>query len=328
MTQPDHDTSAEIGERISAFHDEFGGAEFIEDSLIAATHRLADIAAALFGHPAAEKALAELVAACLGGNARQDWRSALEADASGLYSEMPGGTLLHDLTAYADYGIVLADCRTLAEREALLEKDVQRGWELLELVTPGSLDAPSGPLWRVVRAAMARWKLDRGMSVDALELSLLSGLALQSVRNRLAGKSREIKGSQKSIEAADALVWLTEKTAFLPSLWRDQDDSAAVALSETYYTDPLFVPVATDRSIFHPALIQNGVYTVGEAGAEQQHRAFRDALAALQAMVSPTWLRPLPNGRWTRVRAADWQRYSWDDLKFEGEQQLRRQTRG
>lgn len=328
MRRSEQDIRHEIGERISAFHDEFGGAEFIEDSLIAATHRLADIAAALFGHPAAEKAVGELVAACLGNNARQDWRTALEEESSGLYSEMPGGTLLHDLTAYADYGIVITSCRTLPEREAVLEKDVQRGWELLELVTPGSLDTPAGPLWRVVRAAMARWKLDRGMSVDALELSLLSGLALQSVRNRLAGKSREIKGSQKSIEAADALAWLTEKTSFLPSLWRYQDDSAAVALSDTFYSDPLFVPVATDGSIFHPALIQDGVYTVGEAGAEQRHRAFRDALEALQTMITPTWLRPLPNGRWTRVRAGDWRRYSWDDLEREGQEQLRSQTRG
>lgn len=321
MKDDANDPQHEFTERHLEFMDRFGGEEFIEDTLIAATHRIADVADAIYGSAAAEKAINTLVGECFPAAVRNGgWRHALEEEANGIYSDTKGGALLHDLTAYADYGIVVTPCRDAARRETLLEEQVRQGLQLLEMVADRPLDEDSGPVWRVIRKAAARWKLDTGQPIDALELSLLSGLAHQSIRNRLAGQSREIEGNQNRIEAHDALAWLEAHRnrdpakAFRSSIWRSQSDTEAAAPLDNLMEEPFFIPVAQDKSVFHPGLSRDGVYQIGEAGSEREFESFDEAVTALQKMHVPVWRRPTEMGRWRQVRGLNWRRLTRDEL--------------
>lgn len=318
-----NDPQYEFSQRHHEFMDLFGGEEFIEDTLIAATHRIADVADAIYGSVAAEKAMNTLVGDCFPSAVRDGgWRHALEEEANGMYSDTSGGALLHDLTAYADYGIVVTPCRDGARREELLEQQVRQGLQLLEMVADRPLDEDSGPVWRVVRKAAARWKLDTGQPIDALELSLLSGLARQSIRNRLAGQSREIEGNRNRIEAHDALAWLEAHRnrdpakAFRSSIWRSQSETEVAAPFDHTMDKPYFVPVAQDNSIFHPGLARDGVFQIGEAGTEREFETFDEAAAALQKMHVPIWRRPTETGRWRQVRGLNWRRLTRDELEL------------
>jgi hypothetical protein len=308
----------EIEQRRWLFHADFGGEEFIEHSLIEATERLCKVAGIIYGQKAANGAFDKLVADPFpSAVAEFGWRGALEEEANGLYSDTPGGGLLHDLTAYADYGLVLSPCRTLEERKQILGEQVQDGLLLLDLVVSQLEDKAGSPVWRIVKKSLARWKLDTGKALDKAELSLLSGLADQSIRNRLSGKSREINGTIERVEAAEALKWLTLQRKFVSSLWRYQDDTEAVRSTDKAVAEPLFLPVAQDNSLFHPGLQKDDVYTVGGVGHEQTFKRFDDALAALQEMTVPTWRRPSEDGRWMQVKGMNWRRVDRAELAFQ-----------
>lgn len=304
----------EIAERESEFRELFGGQEFLEDSIIEATEQIGRIAAIIYGEAAADTAFDHLVGACLSVTTKGGWRDALQEEANGIYSETPAGGLLHDLTAYADYGIVLNLCRTVAQREQVLCEQILQGRELLQLAGPLLKDEEKSPLWRIVSKAHARWKLDQGEPLTRGDLVLLSGLAEQSVRNRLAEKNSGIEGTIDHVEAAAALPWLSKQKKFVSSLWRYQDDTDVIADLETYVAEPLFVPVAPDKSVFHPGLKKDGAYVVGETGSERELTDFDEALRALQAMLVPTWRRPTEKGRWTQVRGIDWRRMDKQQL--------------
>ncbi|PRY80642.1 hypothetical protein [Marivita geojedonensis] len=308
------DHHVEIAERASEFRELFGGQEFLEDSIIEATEQIGRIAALLYGEAAADTALDALVGACLSVTRKGGWRDALQEEANGIYSETPAGALLHDLTAYADYGIVLNLCRTVEQREQVLREQVMLGRELLHLVGALLQEAEKSPLWRIVTKAHARWKLDQGEPLTRDDLVLLSGLAEQSVRNRMAEKNSGIDGTSDHIEADSALRWLSKQKKFVSSLWRYQDDTDVIADLETYVAEPLFVPVAPDKSVFHPGLKKDGAYVVGETGSEREFTDFDEALRALQAMLVPTWRRPTEKGRWTQVRGIDWRRVDREEL--------------
>ncbi|WP_420380862.1 hypothetical protein [Marivita sp.] len=308
------DHQVEIAERESEFRELFGGQEFLEDSIIEATEQIGRIAALIYGEAATDAAFDRLVGACLSMTKKGGWRDALQEEANGIYSETPAGGLLHDLTAYADYGIVLDLCRTVAQREQVLREQVRQGRELLDLAGPLLQDEEKSPLWRIVSKAHARWKLDQGEPLTRADLVLLSGLAEQSVRNRLAEKNSGIEGTSDHVEAAAALPWLSRQKKFLNSLWRYQDDTDVIAEMETYVAEPLFVPVAPDKSVFHPGLKKDGAYVVGETGSEREFTDFDEALRALQAMLVPTWRRPTEKGRWTQVRGIDWRRMDRKEL--------------
>ena len=299
----------EIEDRRWTFHDTFGGEEFIENSLIEATHQLCKVSAIIYGREAADSAFDTLVGAIFPSAVREyGWREALVEEANGIYSDTLGGALLHDLTAYADYGIVVSPCRSTEERERLLEQQVHDGLRLLELVALNLEDSASSPIWRIVRKSHARWKLDTGQILNKEDLSLLSGLADQSIRNRLAGKDREIHGTTKRIEAAEALKWLLVQKHFVRSLWRSQDDTESVRSIDKAISEPIFVPIAKDKSVFHPRLLKDGEYIVGEVGQEQSYQDYDAALEALQEMLVPTWRRPSDTGRWMQVKGVSWRR--------------------
>lgn len=311
-------SSSIIVERRAEFHDLFGGEEFLENSVIEATQQLWQVVGILYGEKAADRSFDHLVGACFPRAVRDyGWRQALEEEANGIYSDTPAGTLLHDLTAYADYGIFVGLSRTVEERELIIGKQVEDGLALLLLISSTLADAKTSPVWRIVTKAHARWKIDLGLPVDRDDLVLLSGLAEQSVRNRLSGKDREIHGTSDHIEADEALKWLKSQKKFVTSLWRFQDDTGAIDELETAVQQPIFVPVAHDRTLFHPGLNKGGAYFVGERGSELKFTDFDEALRALQEMQTPAWRRPSEKGRWTLVRGIDWRRVDRDQLEGE-----------
>jgi hypothetical protein len=308
-------SSSIIAERRAEFHDLFGGEEFLENSVIEATQQLWQVVGILYGEKAADRAFDHLVGACFPHAVREyGWRQALEEEANGIYSDTPAGTLLHDLTAYADYGIFVGLSRTVEERELIIGKQVEDGLALLLLIASTLEDAKTSPVWRIVTKAHARWKIDLGLPVNRDDLVVLSGLAEQSVRNRLSGKDREIHGTSDHVEADEALKWLKNQKKFVRSLWRYQDDSEAIEKLETAVRQPVFVPVAHDRTLFHPGLKKDGFYLVGDSGSEREFDDFDEALRALQEMLIPAWRRPTEKGRWTQVRGIDWRRVDWDQL--------------
>lgn len=305
---------AQISEREIEFRELFGGQEFLEDSIIEATKQIGRIAALIFGEDPADAALDLLVGSAFGAHEKGRWLDSLEEEANGIYSEIPAGNLLHDLTAYADYGIVLNLCRSVEQRERVIGEQVEQGLVLLQLVGKLLADERSSPLWRIVTKAHARWKLDQGHSLNRDDLVLLSGLAEQSVRNRLAEKNSGIEGTSDHIEASSALRWLSNQKKFVTSLWRYQDDTDIIESLETAVSDPVFLPVAPDKSLFHPGLKKDGAYIIGEVGSERSFSDFDEALKALHEMIIPTWRRPTEKGRWTQVRGIDWRRVDRKEL--------------
>lgn len=310
-------TQHEISERIFEFRELFGGQEFLEESIIEATEQISRIAAALYGEGPANAAMSALIDPIFGRWKKAGWLALLEENANGIYSKTPSGQLLHDLTAYADYGVVLGLCRTVEQRQAVIGAEVEQGLTLLQLVGKLLRDEKSTPIWRIVTKAHARWKLDHGEPLTREDLVLLSGLAEQSVRNRLAEKNSGIRGSIDHVEAESALQWLSSQKKFVSSLWRYQDDTDTIENLETAIAEPLFVPVAPDRTIFHPGLRKDGVYLVGDTGSERSFETFDEALQALHEMLVPTWRRPTEKGRWTQVRGIDWRRVDREEL-FDG----------
>jgi len=235
-------------------------------------------------------------------------------EANGMYSETPGGTLLHDLTAYADYGLVLTPCRSVQESRQVLEAQVERGMLLLQFIGKNLHDREKSPVRRIVMTAHSRWKLDSGQPLDKHDLSRLSGLAEQSIRNRLSGRAREIRGTTERVEAAEAAAWLSVQKKFVTSLWQHQDDPDLVATYDLAIADPVFVPIAPDNTVFHPGLKTDGVYVVGELGLEQRFESYLDALSALQQMRLPVWRRRSDSGRLMPVKGMTWTRIDRAEL--------------
>lgn len=69
---------------------------------------------------------------------------------------------------------------------------------------------------------------------------------------------------------------------------------------------PMLLPVARDGTCFHPRLIRNGGFTVGEKGEEERYDSFTDALQALRQMSVPRWRRPNEQGNWGIVSGIRW----------------------
>lgn len=298
-------------ERWLEFSHAFGNEGFFEDGIILAVDKMASLCGIMFGEDNASAGFTRMVAGIFEGHSKEeDWSTILDVNSSSIYSETPGGQLLHDLTAYADYGIVLAATRDNEQREQLLATQVQTAERLLELLPVERWNLSGEYLIILICKASTRWKLDNDKPVTARELALLSGRALQTIKNKLSGRFREIIGTEKCIEAREANAWLSVQKDFKASIWRHQNDEASLAQLDRGYEGVMFLPVAKDGSVFHPGVRREGKYLIDEEGREREFEDFEEALEALQLMMFPQWRRPTEEGGWTRVRSVEWRRYS------------------
>ncbi len=299
----------ELEERRENFELSLGHHGFIEDGMMCTIEKMHEIFSIFFGEDVADWAFLQIMSHGLRQKPEENetWREFLDRHASSLFFETSGGVLLFHLAAYAEQGIVIAAARDAQKREEMLRRWVEDGQRLLEILPLKQWNLDGEYLVRTVNKAAARWKIDNAQPINAEELALLSGRALQTIRNNLAHQSG-IKGNQARIEALDAAAWLAGQKDFKASIWRDQDESHD---GNAPYPEPLefeFVPVAADGTIFHRGLSRNGKYLIDEEGTEQEIEDFDEALAELQKMFVPQWRRPSPEGRWTRVRGVDWRR--------------------
>lgn len=254
------------------------------------------------------------------------WAEALEGSNSNCFSEWPLGAVLHDLTAYTLYGIVLHD-GTAEEIEAHLRGQIEHA-ERFYAMAPTAIWKEAGDLDNFMTRLRGRWALDRMEPISPEALAWFSNLSVGRMRNLMSGKTRtfnplavEVETSDRRVEkeqripAHEALAWLEDRDSYYPSIWREQE------LSLDYVSHPIgtletvcFVPVARDGSVFSPGLQRNGSFTVGRKGAEKHVIAFEEALHALQRMETPYWRRPNALDNWGIVRGVRWVRLSGIEL--------------
>lgn len=314
------DIAEEAERRIYEFMDTFGDNGFFEDGMIKALETMFQLSEIFFGTECAKRGFDTMVSCALpdGWSPDKSWREQLDDVFGLIYSDTRLGELLHDLTAYCDFGVVLSRTENLEMRREALAADIEMAERILSLLPVETWDLDGERLLVVIRKSLVRWKLDNGQSVTAEELATLSGRALQTIKNKMAGEYKEIRGTIARIEAQEALGWLSRQKDFFSSIWKEQNDAVEPTDLPTDvdkdWGEVAFVPVAKDGSVFHPGLKRDGKYLVNKYGVERAFESFDEALAILQRALAPEWRRPTPEGRWTRVRGVDWRRVPLDEL--------------
>jgi hypothetical protein len=318
---------SEIGaaERAELFHEQYGNeidaGTTLADLVIAA----GDYLALIVGRDEVDVGMSKIVEGVVsvaGESVREPsgWRRALDASRQNCFSEWELGPRLHDLAAYAVYGIVLEDSdeetdpavrieRLLSEAEAFVAATPLDRWQI------GSAEPRGTDLFRLVRLARNRWALDNGRPVEPAALAEFGGVSEGRVRNMMAGANRIFTPEDGLIPASEALPWLGGRKEFWNSIWREQRLHRYGARRRPPFDRPVFVPVARDGSAFHPGLRRGAGYTVGEKGEERRIADFDTALTELQRMPVPYWRRPNASGHWGVVAGIRWQRLDASDLE-------------
>jgi hypothetical protein len=310
-------------ERIEIFHDQFDDRMDASLTLAALVRSAGDYLGRIIGTERADIGMAAMLASLVGGEPK-GWREELEDKASSGFSEWPLGNLLHDLAAYAHYGVVLDVEADESEEEIArrLKERVEHASRFLEESPLGlwlsNDDAPQ--LRQVVTLAYNRWALDSGDPIEPVALATFGGVSEAHIRNLMSGSGSRFSSKDGKIPAQQALAWLAERESFLESIWRKQRIPLTPTSSEPV-NEPLFVPVARDGSVFHPGLRRASGFTVGPKGSEQQVGDYRQALSQLQKMPIPYWRRPNERGKWGTVRGTRWERYDWEVLAQAGQGQ-------
>lgn len=255
------------------------------------------------------------------------WREDLEEGESGAFSEWPLGSMLHDLTAYAYFGIDLSareheDERQVANRIGTMVETANAFLRICPL-DAWLGDERSPQFERTVLLARNRWALDHDRPVEPEALAIFGGVKMSRMRNMLAGKDPELRRENGLVPAHEAFGWLAGRGSFYPSIWRTARPTNNGELHTSSYSAPLFVPEARDGSLFHPGLERRNGFTIGEKGREFQAPTFEDALRELQEMPMPAWRRPASDkGGWGIVRGVSWARVSRDDLDSRARSEL------
>lgn len=310
-TSQTHTPAQQVEDRFWEFADSFGEDLQFEHDLMVCIETTARIAALCFGEEEADQAFKGMVAAHLHvPDAGMSWRQVLEEEINGLYSELPIGTLFHDLQAYADYGISTLSALDIDQRRASIEKLVNDARDVLALIPVEQWGLDFTYLSRMSEKAIVRWKLDSGDPITATELACISNRAFQTIKNNLGNSGKPIVGNTRRITAQEALLWLESLQDYRESLWQHQDDTEVVAVIDEPLERVAFVPVSTDGSVFTPEACRRGTYIVGREGAEHRYEDYDAALQHLQSMLVPFWQRPTEKGIWTRVKGVSWQRLS------------------
>jgi len=286
----------------------------------------------IIGTAAVEAGMKRIIGPLAGGS-ETSWREDLEEGENGAFSEWPLGAMLHNLSAYAHYGVDLS----VREHEDE-ERVAGRLQEMVETADSFLCICPleawlgekrSPQLETTILLARNRWALDHDRPVEPEALAIFGGVKMSRMRNMLAGKDPELRRENGLVPAHEAHSWLAGRDSFYPSIWKTARPTYNGEISTSSYLAPLFVPEARDGSIFHPGLERRNGFTIGEKGREFQVLTFEDALRELQEMPVPAWRRPAPGrGGWGIVRGVSWARTSWDELdsRARSELELRKQT--
>jgi hypothetical protein len=315
-------TEIDANERATIFHEQYGNdldaGATLADIVIASRDYLARI----IGESAADAAMAHFVKSVVetAGEKLSEpsaWRDALEAAKPYCFSEWPLGQRLHDLVAYAVYGIVLEGSDDAGQRAKHLEQAVKEAEEFLQ-ATPAAQwgISPNSDLHHLVRLASNRWALDNGRPLDPAALAEFGGVTEGRIRNLMSGPKRAFSSVDGRIPAHEALAWLSGRPEFWNSIWRDQSLPQYGVKRRPPLKQVVFVPVARDGSPFHPGLKRGGGYTIGEKGEESQVAEFDAALVELHRMPVPYWRRPNTNGNWGIVAGVRWARLDASDLEI------------
>ena len=244
------------------------------------------------------------------------WTEALREQAWGDAFGWPIGERLHSLNAFAYYGIALNGGRNAADREKLLRQEIETVVAFMAKVPFAAWGIDPGDACRTINRAQARFDLDTGQDIEPSALAALGNVTERRIRNMMAGKDRVFEPHDGKIPASEALSWLRNRTdEYRPSCWREQNTFEDLAEQGPEIEDALFVPVAGDNSVFHPGLARDGLFTIGRGKREQNFKDYDDAVAALQKLRTPAWLRPTASGTWTSVAAARWARLDRAELK-------------
>lgn len=308
-------------ERAQIFHEQydshFDPAEALSDFVLGA----GDYLACIVGEEEADAGMAQIVKRVVevaGGEIKvpSEWRVALKENSANCFSEFEIGASLHDLGAYAEYGIVLHSSEDPDELSAHLQNLLERVEEL-EAKTPIAEWGinPENTLTQLLLVARNRWALDNSRPVEPAALAFFGGLSEGTIRNMMSGANSKFKPVNGFISAAQAMKWLVGRQEFWNSIWREQ----SLPQYETGAGDPvetaIFIPVSRDCSTFHPELRRGQSYTIGKKGEEIQVADFEDALAELQKMPTPYWRRPNSVGNWGVVAGIRWERFDAKNFK-------------
>lgn len=311
----------DAAERAQIFHETYGNSFDAASALPEFVIAAGDYLSRIVGPDYADAGMARIVSSLViagGGKIEtpSDWRTALLDSRAYCYSEWSIGTQLHDLAAYAEYGIVLHESEDPSELADHIEHLLKQAQEL-EANTPvvqWQLHA-NNELSRLVRIASNRWALDNDGPVDPVALAHFGGVSEGRIRNMMSGANRMFSPVEGRIPASEALKWLNGRSEFWNSIWREQslpqyDDNRTAPVEQ-----PVFVPVARDGSVFNPGLRRGSAYTVGKKGSEKQIADFDAALAELQRMPMPYWRRPNASGNWGSVAGVRWERMDASEFK-------------
>lgn len=311
--------------RAEIFHETYADEIDAGDTLAELVETTGSYLSRIIGEESADNGMAVAIQPLLEAAAEElsqaaDWRKALRQSAAFCFSEWPLGQRLHDLAAYAIYGIVLDGSDDPDELASQIEAMVTEAQQFLaaspiELWRIGKEGRGEPELVRLIRLAANRWALDNGRPVEPRALAAFGGVSEGRVRNMMAGSNRQFSNEDGRIPANEALAWLATRAEFWNSIWREQRLPGYAAKNRPALERPVFVPVARDGTVFHPGLRRGTGYMIGEKGSEIQAADFETALAQLQAMPAPYWRRPNPQGNWGIVRGVRWVRLDESDLE-------------
>jgi len=308
-------------ERAAIFHEQYGNDLDAGTTLAELVRAAGDYISRIVGSEDTDPGMARIIdrVVTTSGNSVGEpggWRGALEAARTTCFSEWRIGPLLHDLTAYAIYGIVLQGNEDHEARSRHLQALLTEAKELLEATPMAQWHLPANTdLTRLVRLATNRWALDNGNPVEPAALAELGGVSEGRIRNMMAGAKRTFSSDEGRIPAQEALAWLGKRDEFWNSVWREQHLPQYGVRRSAPLREPRFVPVARDGSAFHPGLQRGSGYTIGEKGEEAQIFDYNEALVLLQRMPTPYWRRPNSVGNWGIVAGVRWDRLDTSDLE-------------
>lgn len=310
----------EAAERATIFHEQYGNdldaGATLADLVIAA----GDYISRIVGPEETDEGMARIVdrVAKLSGKpvaTPSDWRAAVDASRHDCYSEWLIGSRLHDLAAYAIYGIVLDATEDNTEVAQRIEGLLTEAQTFLDATPLAQWGLPANTdLSRLVRLASNRWALDNSQPVEPAALAEFGSVSEGRIRNMMSGTKRTFSPEEGRIPAQEALAWLGGRDEFWNSIWREQRMPQYGVKRRAPLDRAVFVPVARDDSTFHPGLQRGSGYTIGEKGEEMQIADFHHALSQLQRMPIPYWRRPNSSGNWGIVAGVRWERLDASDL--------------